>query len=109
MKNDDMSYLSAFFSDMINYDADDPLEPINPLTYRTPEGDSCLHIAAIRGDFRAVKLLIEAGLDVNFIGDMGYTPLHYASKGNHQTIVDFMLSKGAQSNITNEFGEKAIQ
>lgn len=108
MKKEDMDYLSAAFSDQLNYGDDDIFKPINPLTYLMPEGDSCLHIAAIRGDLRAVKLLVEAGLDVNFIGDMGYTALHYASSFKHQEIIDFLLSKGARPDIINEFGQKAI-
>ncbi|MCC7035773.1 MAG: ankyrin repeat domain-containing protein [Alphaproteobacteria bacterium] len=109
MNKDDQDYLAASFSDQINYGPNVPLRPINPITYLTPEGDTCLHIAAIRGDLRLVKILVEAGLDVNFIGDMGYTPLHYASKGKHQKVVDFLLRAGAQPDIKNEFGQKALE
>src|SRR5690349_14202686 len=62
--------LQAGFSDQLNYSADDPTGPIDPLTYQTPEGDSCLHIAAMRGDLRAIELLLDLGVDVNKRGDM---------------------------------------
>ncbi len=97
--------LKEAFSDIINYESDDPLEPINPLTYHTPEGDSCLHLATIRGNFRAVELLLEAGLDVNQAGDMGNTPLHYAYKFGHDDIVHLLIENGALTDIVNEFGD----
>jgi hypothetical protein len=46
--------LQEIFSDLIDYESDDPLKGIDPITYRTPEGDSCLHIAAIRGDLESM-------------------------------------------------------
>jgi hypothetical protein len=45
------------FKGCLNDEAEDPLAPIGPLTYRTPQADSCPHIAPIRGDRRAVDLL----------------------------------------------------
>jgi len=97
--------LQEKFSDLINYEADDPLEMIDPITYCTPEGESCLHIAAIRGDIRAVELLIKAGLDINKPGDMGNTPLHYANKFGHRDVADFLIRQGASTKLKNDFGE----
>jgi ankyrin repeat protein len=101
-------YLEAAFSDLINFEAEDPLQPVDPLTYLTPEGDSCLHVAAGRGDLQAVKLLVEAGLDVNLRGDLGNTPLHYARKGAHDQVVKLLIGQGALPHLENEIGEKAI-
>jgi hypothetical protein len=42
--------LKARFMDCLNYKTEDPLAPIGPLTYRTPQANSCPHIAAIRVD-----------------------------------------------------------
>jgi len=97
--------LQEKFSDLINYEADDPLEKIDPITYCTPEGESCLHIAVIRGDMRAVELLIKAGLDINKSGDMGNTPLHYANKFGHRKIANLLIHYGASTNLKNDFGE----
>jgi ankyrin repeat protein len=107
MHKHDRDYLAAAFSDLINYGADDPLLPVDPVTHRTPEGDSCLHVAAERGDLRAVRLLVCAGLDVNLRGHLGNTPLHYARKGLHHAVVDFLLNRGALPGIANVFGERA--
>lgn len=78
------------------------------MTYVTPEGDSCLHIAAGRGDLRAVMLLVDAGMNVNLRGDIGNTPLHYASNGKHDDIVEFLINRGALPDLANEFGENAF-
>jgi len=102
---DVLKELQDKFSDLLNDDAEDPFEPIDPLTYHSPEGDSCLHLAAIRGDCRAVELLLDAGLDINEPGDVGNTALHYAAKYQHDDVVDCLIKRGAGTDIKNEFGE----
>ena len=100
----DRDYLAAAFSDLINYSAEDPTQPVDPLSYLTPEGDSCLHIAAGRGDLRAVRLLLEAGLNPNHRGDLGGTPLHYARKGGYQEVIEIVIARGALPGLVNEMG-----
>gem|GEM_PF-4776807 len=80
-------------------------DPIDPLTYIAPDGDTCLHIAAHRGNLRAVQLLVKAGLDPDRQGDMGYTALHYASTPE---VVEFLLGCGASRTIKNEFGKSPV-
>jgi ankyrin repeat protein len=109
MDKGDRDYLAAAFRDLLNYSAEDPTEPIDPLTYKTPEGDSCLHYAAMRGDLRAAQILLDAGLDPNLLGDMSCTPLHYARKLGHRNVVDLLIARGASPNLINEFGEKALE
>ena len=101
--------LRTFFSDLINYEADDPLAPIDPFSYMTPEGDSCLHIAAMRGNCMAIELLLAGGIEIDSIGDMGSTALHYASAAGHREAFDFLVSKGANLTIKNEFGKVSGQ
>ncbi|MDP2206172.1 MAG: ankyrin repeat domain-containing protein [Alphaproteobacteria bacterium] len=96
--------LQRKYADLINYESNDPCDPIDPLTYIEPGGDHLLHIAAFRGDLRAVELLVKAGIDVNRLGDMGYTPLHYAKMKGNDDVVEFLLSHGASENIKSEFG-----
>ncbi|MEW5894822.1 MAG: ankyrin repeat domain-containing protein [Candidatus Omnitrophota bacterium] len=59
------------------------------------EDDSMLHYACRGGDLRAVRLLVEAGADINVLGDMDQTPLHCAAAYRFLDIVKFLISKGA--------------
>jgi ankyrin repeat protein len=70
---------------------------------RTPEGDTPLHLAAHYGDSEAIGILVAAGADINAIGDMGYTPLHYAVASEFVGSVDALLKLGASPSILNEF------
>jgi ankyrin repeat protein len=89
---------------LINYESSDPTDPIDPLTYVDSNGDNLMHIAAQLGDVATVILLVEAGMDVNRIGDMGATPLHYAYDGKHQSIIEFLLANGASTEVRDDFG-----
>jgi ankyrin repeat protein len=86
-----------------NYEAEDPNAPIDPLTYVDSNGDALLHIAARRGDQRTIELLLGAGVDVNLIGDMGNTALHYAQTGD---VARVLLDHGASTEVCNEFGKR---
>jgi ankyrin repeat protein len=83
----------------------DPSRSIEPLTYRAPGGDTCLHMAALQGNLRAVQLLVQAGLNINDQGQMGYTPLHYASTPE---VVAFLLQNGSDPSIKNKFGRSPV-
>ncbi len=106
--NDAIANLQATFDDLLNYESEDITSPVDPLTWRSPEGDTCLHYAAMRGDAASAKLLIELGVDVDGIGDMGNTALHYAQKFGNSSVVDILLEYGADPSIKNEFGKRAI-
>ena len=106
---DEYNELKKLFADILNYDSDDPDTPIDPLTYHHPDGDGCLHIAAQRGDYRAVELLLKGGVDVNQLGDMGSTALHYAKRKGDHDMVDLLLKSGALTNIKDEFGKFALE
>lgn len=108
LDDEEMRVLNLAFKDLLNYESADPDSPINPLAYREPGGDSCLHIAAYRGDCVAVRILLKAGLDVNSIGEMGCTPLHYATQRGHTKIAELLIKSGASKNIRNKFGELPV-
>jgi ankyrin repeat protein len=94
--------LQVRYRHLINYEADDPNEFIDPLTYVDSNKDSFLHIAAQLGDLRSVDLLLRAGVDVNRIGDMGCTALHCAKT---KEVADLLQAHGASIAIRNEFGK----
>ncbi len=98
--------LAAAFTDVQNYESEDPLAPIDLLNYRAPDEDTCLHIAARRGDVRSLELLLKAGLDIDDRGDMGTTPLHCART---QETADFLVKSGASLDIRDEFGRLPLE
>ncbi|TVQ84582.1 MAG: ankyrin repeat domain-containing protein [Micavibrio sp.] len=79
-------------------------EPIDVVTWTEDGEDTLLHSAAFTGNFEAVKLLVELGADINALGDMHYTPLHYAALQGHNDIYDYLLSHGASTELVSQFG-----
>jgi ankyrin repeat protein len=78
-------------------------------TSRDAEGDTPLHVILWRNDERGAELLIEAGADVNAIGDMGETPLHVAVRQKNGRLVSALLNAGAKSDIRSEFGQTPME
>ena len=96
--------LQEAYSYLTNFESDDPAAVIDPSTYRQPDGDRLIHIAAQQGDLTSVALLIAAGEDINAIGDMGQTPAHRAAGGHHREVFDLLMLSGADGTIIDEFG-----
>lgn len=76
--------------------------------WRSPEGDSLLHIAAIRGDDFAVRAFVQAGIDVNSRGEFGLTPLHYAVALKRHATKTVLLELGADPSALSDSGIQAI-
>ncbi len=74
------------------------------------EGDTLLHIAASGENLAIIKLLIEAGIDINAKGGGGDTALIHAitAPNNLTAIINFLLEKGADLNIKNDEGDTAL-
>jgi ankyrin repeat protein len=67
-------------------------------------GDTPLHAVVHWNCLEKVRLLVEAGADVNARGELGKTPLHYAMwEGNDETI-DYLLRNGADQNVVDDLG-----
>ena len=109
MTEEELARLQAAFSHLTNYESEDPTEPIDPLAYRDPDGDSCLHAAMYLGDIEIVRLLIKGGVDVDLVGDMGCTALHVATMHENQEIIDLLLENGASTTIRSEFGKLPLE
>jgi ankyrin repeat protein len=59
------------------------------------DGDNALHCVVRWGEWAAAKALIDAGIDVNKAGDLGYTPLHVACMGGSAEMVKLLIDSGA--------------
>lgn len=59
------------------------------------DGDNALHFAVGNSDFSAARALIEAGINIDKAGDLGYTPLHVACIAGNFDMVKLLVEKGA--------------
>lgn len=66
--------------------------PATQPEFRSPDGESTLMMACLRGNEDIARLLVERGADVN---KPGWTPLHYAATGGHAAIAAFLLDQNA--------------
>jgi ankyrin repeat protein len=59
--------------------------------------------AARKGDLDTVKALIEKGAPIEAKTSYGQTPLYLAAMSGHEAVVQFLLDKGAQTDVTDTF------
>jgi len=69
---------------------------------------SALHFAAALGKPACVKLLAEAGADVNLQDKEGYTPLHMAAGYMHTAAMTALLELGADPQIKDNTGKDVV-
>jgi ankyrin repeat protein len=72
------------------------------LNATSSDGDNALHCVVRWGDLAAAKALIDAGIDVNKAGDLGYTPLHVACSQGHAEMVRLLTNSGADVFVLSE-------
>ncbi|MBC5764384.1 ankyrin repeat domain-containing protein [Ramlibacter albus] len=66
--------------------------PKTQVEWRSPQDESALMIAALKGETALVKKLIARDADVN---KPGWAPLHYAATGGHLEIIRLLLEHHA--------------
>lgn len=67
-------------------------------------GETALHIAAIRGDVKVGKILLDAGANPNQPGEYNHTPLHEAIGQKKYDFVKLLLEHGASKQLRNQDG-----
>lgn len=71
--------------------------------------DTFLHHAAGRNAKDCMKILIEAGANVNAINDFGNTPLHIACRHDSRDCLKLLLEAGACPYIENKTGKTPLE
>ncbi|PAW76307.1 MAG: hypothetical protein B9S32_15785 [Verrucomicrobia bacterium Tous-C9LFEB] len=81
--------------------------PLHPNAQSTPFGETPLHVVAIWGHADAIRILLDAGADIDARGEFDFTPLHEAIGQGHWDAVRLLISRGASLTIKNEWGDDA--
>lgn len=82
---------------------------ISSLDQKNNLGDTPLHTVCTWGEPEAVRTLIDAGSNVNALGDMDGVPLFNAINGRSADVVKLLLTSGANPNIKNSWGDTPLQ
>lgn len=64
--------------------------------------------AIAQGDLEKVKAYLSQGVDINYKGQGGVTPLIAAVKGNKYNLIDYLIQEGADPNIKDDQQKSAI-
>lgn len=64
--------------------------------------------AALLGNLRTVKALIEQGVSVDARSNEGGTPLHWAAAMGHFKVVKYLVEKGADVNARDNYGKTPL-
>ena len=67
-----------------------------------------LQVAAIQGRLEMVKLLVEAGAEVNTPGIDGSTPLELAARSGNAELLQFLIARGARINVNDPCCKSAL-
>ena len=63
------------------------------------DGITLLHAACAVGNKDAAAILLDSSANIDDFSDELLTPLMYAVRSNHETIVQFLLDRGANPNV----------
>lgn len=72
---------------------------------RSPQGDSALMMASLKGHLGVARILVERGAPVS---QEGWAPLHYAAFEGRDQMVRFLLDKGAEKDALAPNGYTAL-
>jgi len=75
------------------------------LRYIDENGNNLLTLAAIKGNFQMVRLLIDNGYSPNTCNNDGQTPLHFAIRYNYTRTVNILIHNGADETVENKEGK----
>ncbi|CAI9102796.1 OLC1v1001140C2 [Oldenlandia corymbosa var. corymbosa] len=80
----------------------------NPTAEDPQNGRTALHNAAMINDVHLVKVILDAGVDVNIRNTHNTIPLHVALARGANSCVELLLSAGANCNLQDNDGDNAF-
>jgi hypothetical protein len=79
-----------------------------PMTTRTYTAYIPLHMAAIHGNVKNVKLLLDNGAQIDHPDRYGYTALFHAAYMGHNEVVGLLLDRGANARARDRRGNSVL-
>jgi ankyrin repeat protein len=70
-------------------------------------GLSLIHFFAIGNCCDGIKLVLDAGFDVNDPDSQGWTPLHWAAYFGHKEVCEFLMDRAADKGLKDSTGRTA--
>ncbi|XP_077217739.1 protein kinases;ubiquitin-protein ligase [Tasmannia lanceolata] len=80
----------------------------DPTAQDTQHGRTALHTAAMANDVELVKIILDAGVNVNIRNAHNAIPLHAALSRGAKLCVGLLLSAGANCNLQDDEGDNAF-
>ncbi|KAJ6307438.1 hypothetical protein OIU76_017265 [Salix suchowensis] len=80
----------------------------DPTAQDAQHGRTALHTAAMANDVELVKIILDAGVDVNIRNEQNTIPLHVALARGAKSCVGVLLSAGANCNMQDDEGDNAF-
>ena len=77
------------------------------LNFADKSGRNAVMLASAKKDCTMLKKLVAAGANLKIMDNSEKTPLHYAAAGNSLEGAKFLLEKGADANLQDNFGRDA--
>ena len=96
--NSELSIILAKMADLIDFQGINPTD----VNDRSILGETPLHFAAVSGDVRVGKILLDAKANPNVHGEYGNTPLHEAVGQKKYEFVKLLLAHGASKELKND-------
>ena len=79
------------------------------LNMQNESGNTALHLATYYNNFKIIKRLIRAGINVNIQNQYGDTALHQAIKNKTSFIVAYLIHAGSDLTLKNEEGDTPLE
>jgi serine/threonine-protein phosphatase 6 regulatory ankyrin repeat subunit B len=79
------------------------------LNMQNESGNTALHLATYYNNFKAVKRLIHAGIDVNIQNQHGDSALHQAIKNKAPFLIAYLINAGSDLTLKNEEGDTPLE
>ena len=98
-----MLTFSEVLSDIASAPGFEGIDQIGVAT-RGANGTTPLHWMALLGDVQAIRLLIEAGANIDAVDNDGCTPIHIAAQWRQTSAVHILKNSGADCTIKNAQG-----